>query len=88
MNFTLQSGETVYFDDFGDPAATYELVNWQRTQEGNTVFMVVGNYDASQPNSRQFTMNSMNITWAAGLQKVPDMLNCNYLQTDVSTDSS
>lgn len=88
MNFTLQSGETVYFDDFGDPAATYELVNWQRSQAGNTVFMVVGNFDASQPDRRQFTMNSMNITWAAGLQKVPDMLKYNNLQADVSADAN
>nr|BAA26125.1 pheromone receptor [Takifugu rubripes] len=71
VNFTLQSGERVYFDDYGDPAATYELVNWQRSPEGNTVFVVVGNYDASQPNGRQFTMNNINITWAARLQKRP-----------------
>lgn len=76
VNFTLQSGERVYFDDYGDPAATYELVNWQRSPAGNTVFVVAGNYDASQPNGRQFTMNSMNITWAAGLQEVRDMLKC------------
>lgn len=87
MNFTLRSGETVYFDDFGDPVANYELVNWQRSRAGNTVFMVVGNYDASQSDRRQFTMNSMNITWAAGLQKVPDVLKCDNLQADVSTDS-
>lgn len=68
--------------------ATYELVNWQRSQAGNTVFMVVGNYDASQPNRRQFNMNSMNLTWAAGLQKVPEMLKGSNLQADVSTDSS
>lgn len=87
MNFTLQSGETVHFDDFGDPAATYELVNWQRSRAGKTVFMVVGNYDASQPDRRQFTMNSMNITWAAGFQKVPDVLKCDHLQADVRADS-
>lgn len=88
MNFTLQSGEKVYFDDFGDPAATYELVNWQRSQAGKTVFMVVGNYDASLPNRRQFTINSMNITWAAGLQEVPDMLKCDNSHAFVSTNSS
>lgn len=85
MNFTLQSGERVYFDDYGDPAATYELVNWQRSPEGNTIFVVVGNYDASQPNGRQFTMNSMNITWAARLQKVRRLLKSTDLQTDVYT---
>ncbi|KAM4742060.1 extracellular calcium-sensing receptor-like [Anableps anableps] len=38
VNFTLQSGEQVYFDENGDPAATYELVNWQRNHAGDIVF--------------------------------------------------
>ncbi|XP_014907993.1 extracellular calcium-sensing receptor-like [Poecilia latipinna] len=65
VNFTLQSGERVYFDENGDPAATYELVNWQRNQAGDVVFTTVGKYDASQPNWNQFTMSNVKITWAA-----------------------
>uniref|UniRef100_A0A8C5NEW2 Extracellular calcium-sensing receptor-like n=1 Tax=Gouania willdenowi TaxID=441366 RepID=A0A8C5NEW2_GOUWI len=53
VNFTLQSGEKVYFDENGDPSATYELVNWQRNEAGDTVFVTVGSYDASLPNGRQ-----------------------------------
>nr|XP_054598471.1 extracellular calcium-sensing receptor-like [Nothobranchius furzeri] len=64
VNFTLQSGERVHFNENGDPAATYELVNWQRNPAGETVFMTVGSYDASLPNGKQFTMNGVNITWA------------------------
>uniref|UniRef100_A0A3P8RTC8 G-protein coupled receptors family 3 profile domain-containing protein n=1 Tax=Amphiprion percula TaxID=161767 RepID=A0A3P8RTC8_AMPPE len=63
VNFTLQSGERVYFDGNGDPAATYELVNWQRNRAGDSVFVAVGSYDASLPNGKQFTMNGINITW-------------------------
>ena len=70
MNFTLQSGERVYFDGNGDPAATYELVNWQRNRAGETVFVAVGSYDASLPNGEQFTMSGLNITWAAESLKV------------------
>uniref|UniRef100_A0A3P9PEG3 Olfactory receptor C family, h1 n=1 Tax=Poecilia reticulata TaxID=8081 RepID=A0A3P9PEG3_POERE len=65
VNFTLQSGERVHFDENGDPAATYELVNWQRNQAGDVVFTTVGKYDASQPNWNQFTMSNVKITWAA-----------------------
>uniref|UniRef100_UPI003AAEC17F extracellular calcium-sensing receptor-like n=1 Tax=Centroberyx gerrardi TaxID=166262 RepID=UPI003AAEC17F len=65
VNFTLQSGERVYFDENGDPAAIYELVNWQRNQAGETVFVTVGSYDASLPKGKQFTMNGINITWGA-----------------------
>ncbi|KAM9318690.1 uncharacterized protein KZ484_022956 [Pholidichthys leucotaenia] len=39
VNFTLHSGERVYFDRNGDPAATYELVNWQKNHAGDIVFV-------------------------------------------------
>ncbi|KAM3874689.1 uncharacterized protein ACN63O_024683 [Diretmus argenteus] len=71
VNFTLQSGERVYFDENGDPAAIYELVNWQRNQAGETTFVTVGSYDASLPNGKQFTMNGIDITWAAESLKRP-----------------
>lgn len=70
MNFTLHSGERVYFDKQGDPAATYELVNWQRNAAGDVVFVAVGSYDASLPNGKQFTMNGIKITWFEQSQEV------------------
>ncbi|KAL3991825.1 solute carrier family 35, member E4 [Sarotherodon galilaeus] len=56
VNFTLQSGERVYFDENGDPSATYELVNC---------------YDASLPNERQLAMNGISITWVSESQMKP-----------------
>uniref|UniRef100_A0A3P9HLH1 Olfactory receptor C family, h1 n=1 Tax=Oryzias latipes TaxID=8090 RepID=A0A3P9HLH1_ORYLA len=53
VNFSLQSGEKVSFDERGDPAATYQLVNWQRNSAGEPVFVAVGSYDASLPNGKQ-----------------------------------
>ncbi|XP_042269353.1 extracellular calcium-sensing receptor-like [Thunnus maccoyii] len=71
VNFTLQSGESIHFDENGDPVATYELVNWQKNQAGNTVFVAVGSYDASLPKEKQFTMSKINITWANDSLKRP-----------------
>uniref|UniRef100_A0A3P9LT62 Olfactory receptor C family, h1 n=1 Tax=Oryzias latipes TaxID=8090 RepID=A0A3P9LT62_ORYLA len=64
VNFSLKSGEKVYFDERGDPAATYQLVNWQRNPAGDIVFVVVGSYDASLQSGKEFTMNGLNVTWA------------------------
>lgn len=75
VNFTLQSGESIHFDENGDPVATYELVNWQKNQAGNTVFVAVGSYDASLPKEKQFTMSKINITWANDSLKVSVLLN-------------
>uniref|UniRef100_A0A3B3DBK6 Extracellular calcium-sensing receptor-like n=1 Tax=Oryzias melastigma TaxID=30732 RepID=A0A3B3DBK6_ORYME len=52
VNFSLQSGEKVYFDERGDPPATYQLVNWQKNSAGDTVFVTVGSYDASLPDGK------------------------------------
>ncbi|CAB1348270.1 unnamed protein product [Coregonus sp. 'balchen'] len=71
VNFTMKSGERVYFDENGDPTATYELMNWQRDQAGETVFVTVGNYDASLPNGDQFSMNRIKIAWAGNSLKTP-----------------
>uniref|UniRef100_A0A3Q3KDX3 G-protein coupled receptors family 3 profile domain-containing protein n=1 Tax=Monopterus albus TaxID=43700 RepID=A0A3Q3KDX3_MONAL len=65
VNFTLQSGERVYFDVNGDPAAVYELVNWQRNEAGDIVIVGIGSYNASQQNGKQLTISGINITWAA-----------------------
>ena len=70
VNFTMKSGERVYFDENGDPTAIYELVNWQRDQAGETVFVTVGNYNASLPKGDQFAMNGIQIAWAGNPLKV------------------
>uniref|UniRef100_A0A3Q2CHW8 Olfactory receptor C family, h1 n=1 Tax=Cyprinodon variegatus TaxID=28743 RepID=A0A3Q2CHW8_CYPVA len=71
IHFTVQSGEKVFFDENGDPAAVYDLVNWQRNAAKDIVFTTVGIYDASQPNGKQLSMNGKNITWAAESMERP-----------------
>uniref|UniRef100_A0A8C9SKD9 G-protein coupled receptors family 3 profile domain-containing protein n=1 Tax=Scleropages formosus TaxID=113540 RepID=A0A8C9SKD9_SCLFO len=41
VNFTL-NGNRVSFDANGDPVATYELVNWQLSENGQVEFVTVG----------------------------------------------
>ncbi|CDQ88096.1 unnamed protein product [Oncorhynchus mykiss] len=71
VNFIMKSGERMYFDENGDPTAIYELVNWQRDQAGETVFVTVGNYNASLPKGDQFAMNGIQIVWAGNPLKRP-----------------
>ncbi|XP_073671758.1 olfactory receptor CH1 [Paramisgurnus dabryanus] len=71
VNFTMASGERVYFDRNGDPTARYELVNWQKNEAGVTNFITVGHYDASLPSEQQFVMNSANIAWAGDSHMKP-----------------
>ncbi|KAG2462930.1 V2R1 protein, partial [Polypterus senegalus] len=70
VNFTSKTGETVSFDDNGDPVARYELVNWQ-LRDGIAEFVTVGYYDASLPENLQFTMNNVKIIWTHNQDQVP-----------------
>ncbi|KAL1256567.1 hypothetical protein QQF64_012112, partial [Cirrhinus molitorella] len=71
VNFTMASGETIHFDQNGDPMARYELVNWQKNGAGETTFVTVGHYDASLPSEQQFVMNSINMIWAGDSHTKP-----------------
>ncbi|XP_036392200.1 extracellular calcium-sensing receptor-like [Megalops cyprinoides] len=71
VRFKTKEGEEVYFDENGDPAAKYELVNWQENSKGQTEFVTVGLYDASLPEEEHLTLNNVSIVWAHKGQQVP-----------------
>nr|XP_046245283.1 extracellular calcium-sensing receptor-like [Scatophagus argus] len=69
VNFS-QNGYDVSFDANGDPVATYELVNWQKSESGSLELVTVGFYDASLPAGQEFSINR-NLTWMEGRTQVP-----------------
>ncbi|GAA6103057.1 uncharacterized protein LOC113652556 [Tachysurus ichikawai] len=71
LHFTSTTGEDVYFDENGDPAARYELLNWQQGKDSKTVFVKVGFYDASLNTDLQLSFNNISIVWAHNKPQVP-----------------
>ncbi|XP_069053798.1 extracellular calcium-sensing receptor-like [Lepisosteus oculatus] len=71
INFTTRTGEAVYFDEKGDSAARYDLVNWQINDNGVAEFITVGYYDTHLPDDHRFKMNNIKIVWRDGQDKVP-----------------
>ncbi|MED6270934.1 hypothetical protein CHARACLAT_015243, partial [Characodon lateralis] len=69
VNFT-QNDYHVSFDANGDPVATYEIVNWQKSESGIIELVTVGYYDASLPKGQEFRINR-NLTWVDGETQVP-----------------
>lgn len=67
-------GENVFFDENGDPAARYDLLNWQQGNDGKTVFVKVGFYDASLETPLQLSFNNISIDWA---HSKPQVQQCN-----------
>ncbi|XP_026885328.2 extracellular calcium-sensing receptor-like [Electrophorus electricus] len=70
VNFTTKNGYQVNFDSKGDPAALYELINWQFKEDGALDFVSVGYYDSSKPRGEEFNMSSA-ISWVGGQTEVP-----------------
>ncbi|XP_072248422.1 extracellular calcium-sensing receptor-like [Leuresthes tenuis] len=69
VNFS-QNGYDVSFDANGDPVAVYELVNWQKTEDGVIELVTVGYYDSSLPMGQEFRINR-NLSWVEGGTQVP-----------------
>ncbi|KPP58248.1 extracellular calcium-sensing receptor-like, partial [Scleropages formosus] len=75
VNFTTKHGERVCFDEQGDPAARYALVNWQLNARGAIVFETIGVYDTSLPEGHQFVMkDTIKGIWAGGQSEMEIML--------------
>ncbi|XP_066565580.1 extracellular calcium-sensing receptor-like [Amia ocellicauda] len=68
VNFTTRNGERVLFDENGDTAARYALVNWQLNKEGITTFEMIGLYDASLPEGQQIVMNNVSTVCSTTFQ--------------------
>ncbi|XP_030007208.1 vomeronasal type-2 receptor 1-like [Sphaeramia orbicularis] len=72
IRFKTKEGDEVYFNENGDPAAKYEIINWQPTQNGIADFVTVGLYDASLPTERQlYIEKNKTIIWTWNSLQVP-----------------
>ncbi|KAL7401107.1 hypothetical protein ABVT39_023014 [Epinephelus coioides] len=70
IHFKTKEGEEVYFNENGDPAAKYEIINWQPTDNGIADFVTVGFYDASLPADKQLNLQNKSLIWANNSQQV------------------
>ncbi|KAG9273396.1 extracellular calcium-sensing receptor-like [Astyanax mexicanus] len=71
VHFKTKEGEEVYFDANGDPAAKYEIINWQTTKEHQYEFIAVGLYDSSFPPNDRLAVNLNSIVWAQNSNQMP-----------------
>ena len=76
-------GEEVRFDENGDPIASYDLMNWQKTQDGSLHLMKVGYYDDSL--AQDLFINESAVQWHKGFQvcQLSSMSKCFALQITI-----
>ncbi|XP_008298312.1 extracellular calcium-sensing receptor-like [Stegastes partitus] len=71
IHFKTKEGDEVYFNENGDPAAKYEIINWQPRGDGPVDFVTVGLYDASLSADKQLNLQNTSLIWAQNSQQVP-----------------
>ncbi|XP_045929564.1 extracellular calcium-sensing receptor-like [Micropterus dolomieu] len=71
IHFKTKEGDEVYFNENGDPAAKYEIINWQPTKNGTVNFVSVGLYHASLPADKQLNLQNKSLIWAKNSKQVP-----------------
>nr|XP_015216176.1 PREDICTED: extracellular calcium-sensing receptor-like [Lepisosteus oculatus] len=63
VNFTTHYGDRVSFDENGDALAIYDVMNWQRADDGAVKTVTIGLYDESAPAGQQLSLNEDKIFW-------------------------
>ncbi|KAL2095683.1 hypothetical protein ACEWY4_007831 [Coilia grayii] len=69
VKFTNDFGEEMKFDENGDPAAMYDLINWQLTADGDVKYVTVGKFDETTRNKLEIEDEA--ILWTGTTKEVP-----------------
>lgn len=62
----MDSGDEISFDQNGDPYPSYDLVNWQKKENGSFFFAHVGEFSGNE----NLRVNEHSIIWQGGQKEV------------------
>ncbi|XP_066566533.1 extracellular calcium-sensing receptor-like isoform X2 [Amia ocellicauda] len=71
VNFTTHFGDKVSFDENGDTLAIYDVMNWQRDDDGSVKIKTIGLFDESAPAGQELTLQEDKIFWNFNLNTPP-----------------
>ncbi|XP_018412527.1 PREDICTED: extracellular calcium-sensing receptor-like [Nanorana parkeri] len=67
VKFTTDSGDEVSFDQNGDPYPSYDLVNWQKKENGSFFYANVGEFSGN----KDLKVNEHAIIWQGDQKEIP-----------------
>ncbi|XP_040902409.1 extracellular calcium-sensing receptor-like [Toxotes jaculatrix] len=65
VNFRNQFGDNVFFDENGDPPASYDIINWQ-LRDGQVQHVTVGHYASAANGDYKLSIQEEEIVWRTG----------------------
>ncbi|XP_014353604.1 extracellular calcium-sensing receptor-like [Latimeria chalumnae] len=72
VSFVNSMREEVNFDENGDPIASYDIINWQRSKDGSIQFVPVGRFDEAEGVGHELLIDEDAIIWNGEQTKVPE----------------
>ncbi|XP_051778475.1 extracellular calcium-sensing receptor-like [Erpetoichthys calabaricus] len=72
VSFVTKSGDRVAFDKNGDVLPMYDILNWQRADDGSVITKVVGVFDGSSTIGNELALNEDMMFWNFNHGKVPE----------------
>uniref|UniRef100_A0A4W6C8D2 Olfactory receptor C family, w1 n=1 Tax=Lates calcarifer TaxID=8187 RepID=A0A4W6C8D2_LATCA len=70
VEYSNSFGDETKFDENGDPAAMYDLINWQLKPNGEMDFVTIGKFD-EMTGKQKLQIQDHNIVWNGNKTKVP-----------------
>ncbi|XP_043915206.1 extracellular calcium-sensing receptor-like [Protopterus annectens] len=71
VSFITSEGEELSFDQYGDPPARYDIMNWQISSDDNSKFVRVGTFDDDNHGRQQLVINNNAIQWNEAIRQTP-----------------
>ncbi|KAM6933291.1 extracellular calcium-sensing receptor-like [Xenentodon cancila] len=65
VNFRNEFGDDVFFDENGDPPASYDIINWQ-LKYGEVQHVTVGSFASAENGDHELSIQEEKIVWRTG----------------------
>ncbi|XP_066486249.1 vomeronasal type-2 receptor 26-like [Tiliqua scincoides] len=77
ISFNNSAGETIFFNENGELAAGYDIINWVTFPNQSFLQVKVGWMDPQAPQGKEFSINEKAIMWHSMFNKVLPLAVCN-----------
>ncbi|XP_029441500.1 extracellular calcium-sensing receptor-like [Rhinatrema bivittatum] len=71
VRFKNTMGREVFFDQNGNPPASYDILNWQLSSSGYFDYIKIGHYDSGAAGGQDIKINTSAIMWTENYTQAP-----------------
>ncbi|XP_029440275.1 extracellular calcium-sensing receptor-like [Rhinatrema bivittatum] len=71
VRFQNTMGREIFFDQRGNPPASYKILNWHLSSDGSFSYINIGHYDSGASRNWNIKINTNAIVWSEGYTQVP-----------------